>query len=182
MSKQSEDDFVLAKAAASGDRQAFELLVSGHYEMIYRIAYQWCGKQADAEDITQNACIKLARAISSFRGESAFTSWLYRLVINVAKDWQRQQISTNKQDPMPDNMIDTVSLSQVDETVYAEQVIASIHQLPDGEKEALLLVVSEGLSHREAADIIGCKESTVSWRIHEARKKLTKLFEGGAGL
>ena len=83
---------------------------------------------------------------------------------------------------MPDNMIDTVSLSQVDETVYAEQVIASIHQLPDGEKEALLLVVSEGLSHREAADIIGCKESTVSWRIHEARKKLTKLFEGGAGL
>lgn len=181
MSEQSEEDSALAKAAASGDRSAFEILVSRHYETIYRVAYQWCGKSEDAEDITQNACIKLARSISSFRGEAAFTSWLYRLVINEAKDWQRQQISSNKQESIFDNTMDTVALSQADDIVYAQQVIAGIHQLPEGEKEALLLVVNGGLSHAEAAEIIGCKESTVSWRIHEARKKLTTLFEGGAG-
>ncbi|MCK5888326.1 MAG: RNA polymerase sigma factor [Methylococcales bacterium] len=182
MSEQSEEDNALAKVAASGDRNAFETLVSKHYETIYRIAYKWCGKQADAEDITQNACIKLARSIGSFRGDAAFTSWLYRLVINVAKDWQRQQMASSQQEPISDNIIDKVTLSQADDSVYAQQVIAGIHQLPEGEKEALLLVVSEGLSHAEAAEIIGCKESTVSWRIHEARKKLTQLFKGGAGL
>ena len=179
MSEQS-DDVTLAKAAASGNHSAFETLVSRHYGTIYRMAYKWCGNQADAEDITQNACIKLARAIGSFRGEAAFTSWLYRLVINTAKDWQRQQAASNNRTAMGDNRIATET--PADDAVYAQQVIASIHQLPEGEKEALLLVVGEGLSHREAAEIIGCKESTVSWRIHEARKKLNKLFEGGAGL
>ncbi len=181
MSEQS-DDITLAKAAASGDRSAFETLVSRHYETVYRMAYKWCGNQADAEDITQNACIKLARAIGSFRGEAAFTSWLYRLVINTAKDWQRQQRSFNSQKSIFDNKIEAMVLPQADDAVYAQQVMAGIHQLPDGEKEALLLVVSEGLSHREAANIIGCKESTISWRIHEVRKKLNKLFEGGAEL
>lgn len=180
MSEQS-DDITLAKAAASGDRSAFETLVSRHYGTIYRMAYKWCGNPVNAEDITQNACIKLARAIGSFRGEAAFTSWLYRLVINTAKDWQRQQAASNSQASVSDHNIDGIALPQADNVVYAQQVMAGVHQLPDGEKEALLLVVSEGLSHREAADIIGCKESTVSWRIHEARKKLNQLFEGGAG-
>lgn len=180
MSEQS-DDITLAKAAAFGDSSAFEALVSQHYGTIYRMAYKWCGNQADAEDITQNVCIKLARAISSFRGESAFTSWLYRLVINTAKDWQRQQPSATNQGHFTDNPLNIETVTQGEEAFYAQQVMAEVHQLPEGEKEALLLVVSEGLSHREAANIIGCKESTVSWRIHEARKKLNQLFEGGAG-
>ncbi|MEE9355813.1 MAG: RNA polymerase sigma factor [Methylococcaceae bacterium] len=90
MSEKS-DDLTLASAAGLGDRKAFECLVSRHYATMYKIAFKWCGNQADAQDITQNACLKLARSIASFRGEAAFTTWLYRLVINTAKDWQRQQ-------------------------------------------------------------------------------------------
>ena len=66
--------------------------------------------------------------------------------------------------------------SAPDDKILMQQVWAQIQILPDGEKEALLLVVGEGLSHKEAAQILEVKESTVSWRIHEARKKLESLF------
>lgn len=172
------DDMALAKAAASGDRGAFERLLALHYQTIYKIAFQWCGNQTDAQDITQNACIKLARAINSFRGDSKFTSWLYQLVINTAKDWQRQQKAISQKHTY-DSEADVAIQSDIDAPVYTQQVMLKIHHLPQGEKEALLLVASAGLSHREAATVIGCQESTISWRIHEARKKLNTLFGGG---
>lgn len=67
--------------------------------------------------------------------------------------------------------------SSAEDQLYAKQVIAALHTLPEGERDALILVMSDGLSHKEAGIILGCKESTVSWRIHEARKKLGALFE-----
>jgi len=177
VNKQS-DDMALAKAAASGNRGAFEELLALHYQTIYKIAFQWCGNQADAQDITQNACIKLARAINSFRGDAKFTSWLYQLVINTAKDWQRQQSAISRKH-IYDTQADIAIKPDIDEPIYAQQVMLKVYHLPEREKEALLLVASGGLSHLEAAMLIGCQESTISWRIHEARKKLNTLFGGG---
>lgn len=162
----------LIKRAQSGDRDAFEALIGAYYDVIYRIAYKWCGAKADAEDITQNACIKLARAIGSYRFESSFVTWLYPLVINTAKDWAKARKAP------------TVALDENDgrsqapageETVFASQVMAFIRKLPDKEREAIYLVFGEGLTHREAAAAMACKESTVSWYIFEARKKLLSL-------
>ena len=82
-------EFDLIKQAQRGDRRAFELILQAHYDVMYRMAYKWCGNGTDAEDITQNACIKLARSIDSFQFQSAFLTWLYPLVINTAKDWAR---------------------------------------------------------------------------------------------
>src|SRR5512137_1381522 len=79
------------RRAQRGDRDAFSRLVEGHYASIFRFACRYCGDRQDAEDVAQQACIKLARAIGQFRFESAFSTWLYRLVINCARDWRKSQ-------------------------------------------------------------------------------------------
>jgi RNA polymerase sigma-70 factor, ECF subfamily len=167
-----DEEHKLIRAAQGGDASAFEALVNMHYETIFKMAFKWCGNKTDAEDITQEACIKLARGIGAFRFESAFTSWLYTLVINTAKDWYKK---ANRQ-PSSDGLETAQVSAKSEDRVYAREVLAEIYKLPDGEKEALLLVMGKGLSHREAGKVLGCKESTVSWRIHEARKKLGALL------
>ncbi len=165
----------LIKGAQAGDADAFEALVNEYYEVMFKMAFKWCRNEQDAQDITQDACIKLARGIGSFKGDSAFTSWLYRLVINTAKDWYKKQ----NRHPSSSDGLETAKIDEkVDEKLFAKQVVDEIHKLPDGEKEAMFLVIGEGMSHGEAAKLLDCKESTVSWRIHEARKKLNELFEG----
>lgn len=168
------EDRELIKRARSGDATAFEALANRYYETMFKMAYKFCGNRQDAEDITQESCIRLARGIHSFKGDSAFTSWLYRLVINTGKDWYK----SNNRHPKSDEGLETAQISaKGEDQIYAKQVIAAVYELPEGERDALLLVMSEGLSHKEAGQILGCKESTISWRIHEARKKLGTLFE-----
>lgn len=168
-------DTELIKQAQAGDAAAFEALVNDYYGIMFKMAFKWCGDRTAAEDITQEACIKLARGLDSFRHDSAFTSWLYRLVINTAKDWFKSQ---NRHPGAGIEQAEHVAAPEAspDERILMKQVWAQIKTLPEGEKEALILVVSEGLSHKEAAIILEVKESTVSWRIHEARKKLEGLF------
>lgn len=169
MKEQSDNELI--KKANKGDTSAFEDLVSRHYGTMYKMAFKWCKNKEEAQDITQNACIKLARNLNSFRQDSAFTSWLYRLVINTAKDYIKSQnrhtVHTSQMDEetVPGNQ-------EPDQSLYTREILDEINKLPEAEKEALLLVASEGFSHKEVADIMQCAESTVSWRIHEARKKL----------
>jgi RNA polymerase sigma-70 factor (ECF subfamily) len=172
MTESSETDLI--KQAQRGDRSAFETLLRRHYDAIYRMAYKWCGDPEDAQDITQSACIKLARALGSFRFQSAFLTWLYPLVINTAKDWMRARARHPAGDGLDP---DCAQAPVAEQKVYAGQVIDRIRALPEREREAIYLVFSEGLSHREAAQAMACRESTVSWYIHEARKKLNALRE-----
>ena len=163
------DETDLIKRAQSGDRGAFEALLRAHYDVMYRMAYKWCGNKADAEDVTQNACIKLARSIDRYRFESSFLTWLYPLVINTAKDMAKARARRPvADDPDADHPV----AAAAEEKVFTNQVMAHVRTLPDKEKEALYLVFAGGLTHREAARVMACKESTVSWYIHEARKKL----------
>jgi RNA polymerase sigma factor (sigma-70 family) len=168
-------DKELIKRAAAGDADAFEAVVNAYYEVMFKMAYKWCGNRRDAEDITQDACIKLARGISSYNGKSKFTSWLYMIVINTAKDFYKSQ----NRHPEGNELLESVvgQDGKQDEKHFTWQVLAAVHKLPEGEKESLLLVAGQGLSHKEAAKISGVKESTISWRIHEARKKLEDLFK-----
>lgn len=163
------------RAAQRGDRQAFAQLLEHHYDSIYRFAYRWCGNRTDAEDITQLACIKLAQSISQFRFEAAFSSWLYRLVINCAKDWHKSQSrhqhadidSAIELEPLPDQ--------RAENSIYLRQLLQQLEQMSEGFKETALLVHGEGLSHAEAAEVLQLKESTISWRLHEIRKQLQRL-------
>ena len=170
----SDDEQHLIQAAQRGDNQAFSNLLESCYDRLFRFAYRWCGNRADAEDVTQLACIKLAQSINQFRFEAAFSSWLYRLVINCAKDWQRSQ-GRHQHDDL-DRVAAEVRHDKAAETgIYLRQVLEWLDSLADGFKETALLVHAEGLTHAEAAAILQVKESTVSWRLHEIRKQLQQL-------
>lgn len=168
----------LIKQAQNGDAKAFEALLGMHYDTLFKFAYKWCGRREDAEDITQQACIKLGRTIGQFRFDAAFTSWLYRLLINCAKDWNRSQQRHNHHEDINEQNMQFLSNSNTaDSEIFAWQVLKSLDTLPDGFKETIFLVHIEGLTHQEAAHVLGIKESTISWRLHETRKKLTRLFK-----
>lgn len=167
----------LIKLAQSGDEAAFDRLLDAHYDRVYRFAYKWCGNAADAEDITQQACIKLARSIAQFRFDSAFSSWLYRLVINCAKDWHKSQRRHESEELVVEPSNRQEGLQEGEGVAYLDQILKFLDQMADGFKETALLVFAEGRNHKEVADILGLKESTVSWRIHEIRKQLRILVQ-----
>lgn len=165
----------LIRSAQSGDGQAFAQLLANAYDNLYRFAYRWCGNRADAEDITQQACIKLAQSLGQFRFDAAFSSWLYRLVINCAKDWYRSQ-NRHQHDAIEDWVEPERAPDQsAENSIYLRQLLRQLEQMAEGFKETALLVHGEGLSHAEAADVLQVKESTVSWRLHEIRKQLQRL-------
>lgn len=164
----------LVEAARHGDRDAFAALVDAHYARMFAIALKFCGNRSDAEDITQQACVRLGRGIRQFRGDAAFTTWLYRLVINSATDWYRNRSPADERSaPEP------VSTARGDDLVLLGQVLERIGEMGEGFREAVVLVLGEGLTHAEVAAVLDVRESTVSWRIHEVRKRLAALMEEG---
>ena len=174
------DDPDLIRRAQAGDAASFASLVDLHYDTIHRFAWKWCGHAANAEDIAQLACIKLAGSLTQFRFQAAFTSWLYQLVISCARDWQRSQ-QRHEHDELPDDA-PFPAPSRTEDHIYLAQLLDQLDELGEGMKETALLVHAEGLSHAEAGEILGVAESTVSWRIHVIRKHMNKreaLISGG---
>lgn len=181
----NKDDDKLIKRAQSGNEQAFAQLITHHYDRMYRFAYRWIGNQSDAQDITQQACIKLARCLAQYRFESTFTTWLYRLVVTCAQDWQRKEKKHRLQTESPqfqfENDMDIeLRGSSNEDHVYLQQILTMIEARAEGFKEAVLLVLAEGMSHREAAEILNVEESTISWRLHSVRKLLAAQQDMGA--
>ncbi|PUA29151.1 MAG: RNA polymerase subunit sigma-24 [Cellvibrio sp. 79] len=171
------DQNLLIRTAQNGDATAFEQLLTGCYDQVFRFAFRWCGNRADAEDVTQLACIKLAQSLGQFRFEASFSSWLYRLVINCAKDWHRGQ-QRHQHDDL-ERLENEVQHDKRAETgIYLQQILQLLDSLAEGFKETALLVHAEGLTHAEAATVLQVKESTVSWRLHEIRKQLQHLQQG----
>ncbi len=166
------DDLSLIRRAQEGDSQSFSELLDLYYDTIHRFAWKWCGHAANADDIAQQACIKLANSLPQYRFQAAFTSWLYRLVISCAQDWQRSQ-QRHDHDEMPE-VEPAVEGTVPEDSIYLEQLLAQLDGLGEGMKETALLVHAEGLSHAEAGAILGVSESTISWRLHTIRKRLAR--------
>ena len=166
------DDQALIRRAQGGDSTAFAELLDLHYDTIYRFAWKWCGHAANADDIAQQACIKLAGSLAQFRFQAAFTSWLYRLVVSCAQDWQRSQVRHVHDDI---EVADSVSVaSPAEDQIYLLQLLGQLELLGEGMKETALLVHAEGLSHAEAGEILGVSESTISWRLHTIRRHMSR--------
>ena len=161
----------LIRQAQGGNPSSFAELVDLHYDTIYRFAWKWCGHRTDAEDIAQLSCIKLAQSLGQFRFQAAFTSWLYRLVVSVAQDWQRAQ-QRHRHDELPDDA--PAPESRAEDAIHLAQVLSELEGIGEGMRETALLVHAEGLSHAEAGEILGVSESTISWRIHTMRKHMTR--------
>ena len=166
------DDQALIRRAQGGDATSFAELLDLYYDTIHRFAWKWCGHAANADDIAQLACIKLANSLKQYRFQAAFTSWLYRLVISCAQDWQRSQ-QRHEHDELPEDE-PAAAGGNAEESIYLMQTLAQLDRLGEGMKDTALLVHAEGLSHAEAGAVLGVSESTISWRLHIIRKQMSR--------
>ena len=172
-----ESDETLVAQARAGDETAFARLIDRHYARIHRIAWRYCGNADDAEDIAQDVCIALGRAIQGYRGDGAFTSWLYRMTMNRAHDLHRSRAKQAKAIGAMAVIAEPACTSPPDARADDDALWAAVRDLPERQRESVLLVYAEGMSHSEAADVLQCREATVSWHIHEAKKRLKRVFE-----
>lgn len=169
------DETLVARAVA-GDRRAFGALIERHYDFIFRTACKWCGRASDAEDVAQEVAVKLATAIRSFDGRSAFTSWLYRVTLNAVRDMQRAAIRRGRNVDRYAEVAPDEYLPEQEDSAAARELWAAVRALPPQQRDAVLLVYAEGMNHAEAGVVMGCKEATVSWHVHEAKKTLRALL------
>ena len=173
-----ETDEALAGRAGQGCRASFEALLERHYGRIYRLAWRWSGSRNSAEDIAQDVCIKLASTLKSYRADAAFKTWLHRVTYTTTLDFLRASQRMLAVEPseiiaLADRNTEP---SPEDQYVGAEIWIA-VRALPNQQRDAVLLVYGEDMNHAEAAVVMGCSEKTVSWHLHEAKKRLRILLE-----
>jgi RNA polymerase sigma-70 factor, ECF subfamily len=175
------DDGRLAERAAAGDRAAFALLAERHYDRVHALAWRWTGDRNSAEDIAQDVMIKIAKAIATFRGECAFRTWVYRIAYTTAMDHRRASRVVFALAPAEmDALLDGDNGRTPEQDAMDCDLWRAVRALPDQQRDAVLLIYAEDLSHAEAAQVMGCSEKTVSWHVHEARKRL-KVKLGAAG-
>lgn len=163
------DERAAILAAKAGDQHAFAELFHQYYPMIHAYAYRLCLRPTDAQDIAQETFIKAARALRTYEPRTPFRNWLYQICTNAARDWMRRH---GRQQQIEEAA--TIH-AEVDETVRPadyEITHEALAGLPDDLRMAVVLVFFEEMSHAEAAKVLGCAETTVSWRIFTAKRKL----------
>ena len=190
-----EIDQQLVERAQRGDKRAFDLLVIKYQRKLARLLSQFIRDAAEVEDITQETFIKAYRSLPSFRGESAFYTWLYRIGINAAKNFlvaQGRRASTTNGFDIEDaeNLEEGSQLRELntpESELMSRQIAQTIHQtlqeLPEELRTAINLREIEGLSYEEIASIMSCPTGTVRSRIFRAREaiadKLQSVMEIG---
>ncbi|MCC6825120.1 MAG: RNA polymerase sigma factor [Acidobacteria bacterium] len=174
-------DLELTQAAAKDDMAAFEEIYKRHHRRVYSICLRMLQNSSEAEDLTQDVFIQLYRKIGSFRGDSAFTTWLHRMTVNqVLMHFRKRTVKYEKvteEGETPDQVvIGTVDPErmQIVDKIALEHAIS---QLPDGYKNVFLLHDVEGFEHEEVAKILGCSVGTSKSQLHKARLKLQRLLK-----
>lgn len=174
-------DLDLARNASNGDMAAFEEIYKRHHRRVYSICLRMLQNASEAEDLTQDVFIQLYRKIGSFRGDSAFTTWLHRMTVNqVLMHFRKRTVKYEKvteEGETPDQIV-TGSVNpermQIVDKIALEHAIG---QLPDGYKNVFVLHDVEGFEHEEVARILGCSVGTSKSQLHKARLKLQKLLK-----
>lgn len=177
----SATDFQLVQAASQGNIAAFEETYNRHHRRVYSLCLRMLQNPAEAEDLTQDVFIQVYRKIGTFRGDSAFTTWLHRLTVNqVLMHFRKRslkfekttdegetpvQVTLGTENPKKMSIIDKIALEN------------AIAQLPPGYKNVFVLHDIEGYEHEEVAKILGCAVGTSKSQLSKARLKLRKLLK-----
>ena len=177
----SAKDYELTKLSAKGDMMAFEEIYNRHHRRVYSICLRMLQNTTEAEDLTQDVFIQLHRKIGSFRGDSAFTTWLHRLTVNqVLMHFRKRNVKFEKTTEEGETPIQIVGGTQNPRKMPVVDKIAiqdAIAQLPDGYRNVFVLHDVEGYEHEEVARILGCSVGTSKSQLHNARLKLRKLLQ-----
>jgi len=174
-------DFDLTKAAAQGNMAAFEEVYQRHHRRVYSICLRMLQNATEAEDLTQDVFIQLYRKIGSFRGDSAFTTWLHRLTVNqVLMHFRKRNVKFEKTTEEGETPVQIVGGTENPRKMPVVDKIAienAIEQLPKGYRNVFVLHDVEGYEHEEVAKILGCSVGTSKSQLHKARLKLRKLLQ-----
>ena len=175
---------ILVADLCDGDMTALAILVDRHKDLVYRVAMQITKNSDDASDVLQDAFLKVYDSINAFRQESAFETWLYRIVVNLSidavKKRKRQQESMASLSEVSDvhqsQDIQQDPTRQAERNELQEWVTQAVNSLSIKHRAVVILHELEGLSHPQIADILDCSEGTVRSRLHYARKRLRVLL------
>ena len=174
-------DFELTQAAAAGNMMAFEEIYNRHHRRVYSICLRMLQNATEAEDLTQDVFIQLHRKIGSFRGDSAFTTWLHRMTVNqVLMHFRKRNVKFEKTTEEGETPVQIVSGTANPLKMPVVDKIAiehAIEQLPTGYRNVFVLHDVEGYEHEEVARILGCSVGTSKSQLHKARLKLRKLLQ-----
>ena len=174
-------DFELTQAAANGNMVAFEEVYNRHHRRVYSICLRMLQNATEAEDLTQDVFIQLHRKIGSFRGDSAFTTWLHRMTVNqVLMHFRKRNVKFEKTTEEGETPVQIVSGTANPMKMPVVDKIAiehAIEQLPTGYRNVFVLHDVEGYEHEEVARILGCSVGTSKSQLHKARLKLRKLLQ-----
>lgn len=168
-------DHDLARKAGTGDRAAFRHLLERHYALLYRVAYRFLGNAAEAEDVAQEIALALASRIASFDGRARLSTWLYQVTVNACRDHLRRRASIARMQSAFADVAEARAADWADSGERLRWLYRAVDALDPGLKETALLVLAEELSHAETGAVLGIKENTVSWRMHEVRKRLKTM-------
>jgi RNA polymerase sigma-70 factor (ECF subfamily) len=179
------EDHALVRRAQAGDEAAFESLVRRHEQRAWRVARNLVASDEDAHDLAQEAFLRVFRSLSSFDFQHGFTTWLYRIVTNLAIDLLRKRrtaVSTTRSDPdegdfdLPDATVELPS-DGLERNELAQEVRACLSALAPHFQSVLMLREMEGLPCNEIAHIVGATHVTVRWRLHRGRKLFQEEWE-----
>jgi RNA polymerase sigma-70 factor (ECF subfamily) len=169
-------DEELVARSVGGDTDSFNQLIKRWEKPIFALAYRTIGREDDARDVVQETFLRAFRGLAGFKGQAKFSSWLYRIALNLCRDWLRRQ----RRAPVvsaPDG-VDLIELAgegegavRVDDLVVRKDlsraVAAAMRALPDEQRAAILLKEYHGLTFQEIADLLGCPLSTVKTRLYQ---------------
>jgi RNA polymerase sigma-70 factor (ECF subfamily) len=175
-----QTDYALAQAASGGDMTAFEELYARHNRRVYSLCLRMTQNVSEAEDLAQEVFIQLFRKIGSFRGESAFTTWLHRLTVNqVLMHFRKRSVKLEQTTEEGETPIQVVAGTENPQRMPVMDRIAldkAISQLPPGYRTVFVLHDVEGHEHEEIARMLGCSVGTSKSQLHKARMKLRGLL------
>ena len=156
--------------ARHGDADAFEQLVMAYEGPVYRLALRMCGSAEDAREVTQDAFLAAWRGLPAFRGDSRFSSWLYRLTTNAAIDFlRREKEAPERTDPQQPELL-------AEQREQQEALQRALDQLSPEHRQVLLLRVVQQLSYDEIAQALSLESGTVKSRISRARRQLREIL------
>ncbi len=180
-------DEELVASATAGDVDSFNQLVSRWERTIYALAYRTLGREEDARDVVQEAFLRAYRGLRGFKGEAKFSSWLYRITLNLCRDWIRRE----RRAPVvqPPEGVDAVDLAdaQAAPTESVEDLVArremsravsrAMAELPEEQRTAIMLKEYHGLTFQEIADQLNCPLSTVKTRLYQGLSVLRRRLD-----
>ena len=179
--REGPDDAQLVARSLKQDHEAFGQLIDRHATVIVNLAYRMVGNRAEAEDLAQETFLSAFKALSTFRADSKFSTWLYRIASNKCKDWLRvKRPGQAQQDVDVEGMLDVhVAEERTPEQLLSQQQVAlelerAIQRLPPLYREAFILKHVEGLSYEEMQEILGVNGDTLKMRVYKGRVQLSR--------